>query len=630
MPDNYTLATNPTQLTNALNRAFTQIIQKVASSTAAAVETTSGEGTGVVYQAFYEPSRQETVAPYRTVAWIGTLQAMFSSGGQIFENNGTVANACCNGNTAVTITYDTATNQTVFYPVNAQNVATGPSQPLYALKPIWNARQVLASAPTTATPAQRAYATSDTTKRYMFTWIDGNNDGNVQSNEVVNFCYTGTTGCTTGIGTGSVNGSASAGQEYLNLVSSTATAATSEATNIINWVRGDHGPFTNSSGTTVTLRNRTMTYSPDDTPNETQRLGDIVDSTPTASGPPNYSYDLVYGDASYAAYRSYYCDRRQVVLVGANDGILHAFNGGFYDLTNQSFSTTPDANTTSCHNGSGGPGSTRTAYVLGEEMWAYVPKDLLGQATWLTSPTYKHIYFVDGTPSIFDVYIDGTNTYNNSGCSVNSVSCANWQTIAVVPFRYGGGELTVNDGTKSPVTALGTFHSGYIVMNITNPEMPPTLMGEITLPANQYATSNPAIVPIRNITGTSNANAWFLAVGSGPSVLGTISSITSANVYVYALDSIGSLGQDANGETISTATFPITGATGTNSFAGDLAAVDWNLDFQTDGIYFGTQQTATAPNFGGNLFKLQTHTTGTCVPATGVNCPSASPPPTGA
>ena len=54
----------------------------------------------------------------------------------------------------------------------------------------------------------------------------------------------------------------------------------------------------------------------------------------------------------------------------------------------------------------------------------------------------------------------------------------------------------------------------------------------------------------------------------------------------------------------------------TNSMVGDLVASDWNLDFQAEGVYFGTQQTTAGADFNGGMFKLQTHTTGTGAPDT--------------
>jgi type IV pilus assembly protein PilY1 len=72
----------------------------------------------------------------------------------------------------------------------------------------------------------------------------------------------------------------------------------------------------------------------------TWRLGDIVYSTPTVVGKPSENYHLLYEDDSYGDFLKKYRNRRQVVYVGANDGMLHAFNGGFFNSTDKSFCTT--------------------------------------------------------------------------------------------------------------------------------------------------------------------------------------------------------------------------------------------------------------------------------------------------
>ena len=85
-----------------------------------------------------------------------------------------------------------------------------------------------------------------------------------------------------------------------------------------------------------------------------------------------------------------------------------------------------------------------------------------------------------------------------------------------------------------------------------------------------------------------------------------MSSDQTANVYVYDLNNIG--GYDSTGATIPDKTFAVTGAT--TSFVGDIVASDWNLDFQAEGLYFGTQQTTSTADFNGTMYKLQTHTPG--------------------
>jgi type IV pilus assembly protein PilY1 len=112
----------------------------------------------------------------------------------------------------------------------------------------------------------------------------------------------------------------------------------------------------------------------------TTRIGDILDSNPTVSFKTGFGYQNLpvsvngnaTGSASYAAFIASKPDT-PTVYVGANDGMLHAFNGGA---------------------GSGG----------GVEQFAYVPNSVLPKLGRLAQPSYAHTYFVDGTPIIGDVF----------------------------------------------------------------------------------------------------------------------------------------------------------------------------------------------------------------------------------
>ncbi len=589
-PDDYFYVTNPLQLVSSLQRAFSQIVAKVASGTAAAVVASAGQGSGAVYQAFYEPVHQELITPNRQARWLGTLQAFFiGPDGNLYEDSNQDGQLEIGTDSQITFTYDATANVTKF---NRTPDDGGNPHDLADLKPIWNARKTLATPPTGVSVPQRGYTTGDTTKRYIFTWIDGNGDGSATPSEIYDFTSSAIP---------------STDYFYLNLVNSSSApaAAATEATNIIEWVRGED---------LTGYRNRTLAYNISDgaAGAATQRLGDIIDSTPSIVATPTQAFDLLYGDQSYGVYRNLNACRRQVVLVGANDGMLHAFNAGFYNVANQAFSTS--LNTTGCGTGSS---SSTNNYALGEEIWAYVPQNLMPQLTWLTKDPpatngYTHVYYVDGTPRIFDVNLPSVINHTCSG-TVNStiVDCSHWGTIAVVPFRLGGGQITVDIHGDGSV--MRNYHSGYIVMDVTDPEAPPKLIAEITLPGGQLATSSPTIATIRKPdAGSGDPNSWFLVVGSGPDTRATVSSDATANIFIYDLNNIQNY--DASGVTTPTKTVAVTGAT--NSMVGDLVASDWNLDFQAEGVYFGTQQATAGANFNGGMYKLQTHSTGTGAPDT--------------
>jgi len=116
----------------------------------------------------------------------------------------------------------------------------------------------------------------------------------------------------------------------------------------------------------------------------TTKIGDILDSNPTVQFRTGYGYqnlpDTVGGIATGASTYATFVSGKStdaVVYVGSNDGMLHAFNG------------TADAT-----NG-------------GKEIFAYVPNAVLSKIGRLTQPSYAHTYFVDGTPTLGDIY-DGS------------------------------------------------------------------------------------------------------------------------------------------------------------------------------------------------------------------------------
>jgi len=125
-------------------------------------------------------------------------------------------------------------------------------------------------------------------------------------------------------------------------------------------------------------------------------LGDVVHSSPVYVGAPHGRYSDTLEAASYSAFRTAESGRAKVVYVGANDGMLHAF----------------DADT-------------------GAERFAYVPGALVDHLNRLTDPAYGHRYFVDGTPTVEDAYYNGA-----------------WQTVLVGGLRAGGQAVYALEVTK--------------------------------------------------------------------------------------------------------------------------------------------------------------------------------------
>jgi type IV pilus assembly protein PilY1 len=575
-PDNYFLVTDPGKLETSLDTLFRKILAKISSGTAAATVATSANGVGVTYQALYEAERTDNSGDRAT--WIGSLSGLWTDQFGLLREDGNHNGQLDDYVTdpVITFEYQASSQRTIA----TRHISTNPTKydstsattasvELTDLNTIWNARTSLWD-PSLLTATQRAYGTafSNAAGRYIFTWVDANGDGIVDAGEQRDFVWNTT-------GTGGIN---TTNYRYLN------SDSIAETANIVNWIRGKE---------IVGLRSRTVDYgtSPGLTGRVT-RLGDIVNSTPLSVSAPAESYDLLYNDTTYATFRSTYRDRRQVVYVGANDGMLHAFNAGFYNASCQRFETRPtNAVCTAANpNATGTTTSTPTPHPLGGEIWAYVPKNLLPHLRWLTDPNYKHTYYVDGSPIAFDAKVFPSDTTHPQG----------WGTILVVPFRLGGGAISVDTsltGTANPVKS----DSAYVLMDITNPEAAPKVLGEVTL-ADTWTTSAPAVVVVRD-AASNTPNKFFLAFGSGPTDARKVASNQNLRVLVYDV---------ANFISPSTAPTPTTfdlgsgsNTWGKTSFAGDLIASDFNLDGKAEAVYFGSVLgNGSSTTFGGHFWRL--------------------------
>lgn len=679
LPDNFFPVHNPSLLAQQLGSALNNIITNTGSGTAAAVVSNSVNGDGLVYRAQYQPDVQVSGAggTVTHVYWTGDLNSLWT------DTNGLLREDA-NGN-AVLDGYDTDPI-VVFYTDSADNTAkfsecltsdasfdpkkfsainpltgqydasylasTCPSnkgasaQALNKLKTVWDAQQQLWTSTGNLAKnidTQRTYSSTSDNGRYIFTWVDKNHDGVVDSKEQTDFVWNGASSggsCASG---GFCGDAPAAGQLEGNLGFLNSNDPT-EAKNIVNWVRGDEvsgmrsrtidGTAFGSTGTVVT------------------RLGDIIDSTPLVVGRPAEAYDQLYGDSSYATFKAHYRDRRQVVYVGANDGLLHAFNGGFFDASASALYKQPhDQCDTS---GVCSPDTGITAHPLGGEIWAYAPGNLLPHLRWLTDPAYKaqHVFYVDGSPVATDAKIfsdDGDCTSVPAGSQCHP---GGWGTVLVVPFRMGGGMInvptpTADGNTYKPATCpknaagnkctLQTSYPAYIVLDVTDPEQPPTVLAELH-PASDdgngqsFTTSEPAFAVMRN-PSSGTPNLFFMFVGSGPTGANganpggvSTAATSSAPLRVFAYDlgcftGESSQSTDCGAKTITpmtvtsgkTSSFDFTnvGASGkgSKSFAGDLLASDFDLNGRAEAVYFGSVREptgATSPiEFSGSLYKIK-------------------------
>jgi type IV pilus assembly protein PilY1 len=417
--------------------------------------------------------------------------------------------------------------------------------------------------------------------RNLLTWVDSDNDGLVDPGEQMQFstANSGTLG------------------PYLR-----ASAAPYTADNIINFIRGDEIAGLRTRMVEVPLGSGTY---------KVWKLGDPIHSTPTIVAAPRTNYDLIYGDSSYTDFYTHWKDRREVVYVGANDGMLHAFNGGFYhksdDVTTAGVVEHGWFTKNPTDNSSGRP--------LGDELWGYIPYQLLPQLQWLTRADYSHVYYVDLKPTVADVRIFTPDADHPNG----------WGTILIGGFRLGGSCGNCASGTGAPPMTVNiagtnrTFYSAYFVLDITNPEVDPKLLWSFSDTGLGLTMSLPAVMRVSPTADakTDNTNAkWMVLFGSGPN--GYSADLPPAPVQtatIYAVDL--KIGPGVGNSQVTK--MPVGSW---QSFIGNIAVLDRDFDYRHDVAYFGRTINDGALPWRGKMYRLTTRgcTNAPCSTATwGVN-----------
>ena len=176
-------------------------------------------------------------------------------------------------------------------------------------------------------------------------------------------------------------------------------------------------------------------YNPDN-----WKLGDIFRSDPVTIGTPSaYFNDVRDSNDAFADFRSNNqrtsANGKRVIVVGANDGQLHAFKTG-----------------------------------TGAETWSFIPPNLLPKLKDVAHSSHptelSHQYFVDGYISVSDVWLgsgDGT-----------SKSASNWKTLLIFGEGRGGttrlwsSSSSCDCGFDSTYSADFPYYCGYYCFDVTD------------------------------------------------------------------------------------------------------------------------------------------------------------------
>jgi len=659
------------ELKTQLTSAFTNILSR-SSGTAASVISNTRSGEGAIYQSVFFPSVKDSTTE---VNWVGQVHSLLvdAYGNMredtnvnltldlvddyfiVFNENGT-ASRYEDGDGNQRLQLDTATCPSSTIPPLAvvcydDMVDTVGLEDIHYL---WNTSNWLNEISDEDVEDQRSTYISAADERYIFTWVDDDDDKVVDSTEVIDFLSTSTPSVADLTDADEIYPYLHLYPSFANRPAEISSLTTANLTSFlqvqtkrqINYIRGsdcaDSADAEDCNTLPLTIggvaipntamRSRQFDYDGDSTL-ETWRLGDIVYSTPTLVGRPAENLHLLYRDLTYAPYVSKYRNRRQVVYAGANDGMVHAFNAGFYNPLEKQFCKSNDFTSAATCQDSSKP-------ALGAELWAYVPFNLLPHLYWLTQSTYNetgHVYYIDQKPRIFDAKIfaeeGACSTITDSAC----IHPNGWGTVMVVGMNFGGGSIIADmdktDG-NAPVATDPTMKSAFMVFDITNPEDKPTLLAELTMPRMGFSTSYPTVIVMNDgnhdgVYGdySSGENRWYLAFGSGPAdsngdpgavstatgsyndeILDDVKSLQHGQFYMLDLVKLASnneLRTLKSGGTLSTVAEGLTNyaAYDENTFVSAPVTADFDLDYNADAIYFGTVS-GTGKPWGGKLRRI--------------------------
>ena len=220
--------------------------------------------------------------------------------------------------------------------------------------------------------------------------------------------------------------------------------------------------------------------------NRSHILGDIVDSNPAYIGPSNEGIQ----STSYINFAAHTANRTPVLYIGANDGMLHAFD------------VTPPV-----------PVPPLVASpTMGQELFAYIPRGVYGNLINLVNPYYnaQHRFYVNGSPEAADVQF----------------SDLSWHSVLVGTEAAGGNSVYALDVTapslidSEPALAsavLWDFTEVDMGLGFSEPVIANTNSGWTVLVGNGYNSTHekPFLYALNPQTGGAGAPILNPSGGAG-------------------------------------------------------------------------------------------------------------------
>lgn len=218
--------------------------------------------------------------------------------------------------------------------------------------------------------------------------------------------------------------------------------AVNDSADYLNYLRGDrtHEQASTATGSSRAYRTRASL------------LGDIVDSRVVVIDKPSFPYSDRY-NPGYSNFVTTWENRPAVAYVGANDGMLHAIN-----------------------------------VADGSELFAYVPSAVFngpngtpavdGLAA-LGNPSYTHRYYVNSTPTVFDVDLSAT-------VGATAGAPPNWRSVLVGGLGKGGKSYYAIDVTDPATMTSEAAVASRVMWEFTDPDLGFTFDGPVIAKTRKY------------------------------------------------------------------------------------------------------------------------------------------------
>ena len=350
--------------------------------------------------------------------------------------------------------------------------------------------------------------------------------------------------------------------ERLSAAEQSAMNTTGAGADFVNYLRGDK----HNEGSQFRVREHI--------------LGDIVNSAVAlVQGAMSSAYTESH-NPGYTSFSTSVANRMPVVYVGANDGMLHAFQA---DFTGKAGAI---------------PGG-------GNELFAYVPSlvfngpsgtplvdglPALGNLNGVSAHEFNHHFYVDATPQVADA--DFTYTSDGNSNPTSSATSADWHTILVGGLGKGGKGIYALDVTNVP-DAIDTTHSARVESAVAK-----KVLWEFTDADMGFSYGAPLVIKTRKYGWVVAMTSGYNNTGGGRAGHGIlyILNIKTGAILQKIDTGAGSAAKPAGLAQATAYTQDVTDGSVDQIYAGDLLGNVWRFDLTQGAVDASGHPTGNYPS----------------------------------